>query len=46
MTVLINDLLFTYDLGIKTLYYHNTRDGSGETVKNPEESEDCDSCKV
>lgn len=46
MTVLINDLLFTYDLGIKTLYYHNTRDGSGETVKNPEESEDCDSCKI
>ena len=46
MTVLINDLLFTYDLGIKTLYYQNTRDGSGETVKNPEESEDCDSCKV
>ena len=46
MTVLINDLLFTYDLGIKTLYYHNTRDGSGETVKTPEESEDCDSCKV
>lgn len=46
MTVLINDLLFTYDLGIKTLYYHNTRDGSGETVKNTEESEDCDSCKV
>ncbi|CAD83167.1 ribonucleoside-diphosphate reductase 1 alpha chain [Candidatus Blochmanniella floridana] len=28
---LIADLLYAYKLGIKTLYYHNTRDGSSET---------------
>ncbi|MDG1815043.1 MAG: ribonucleoside-diphosphate reductase subunit alpha [Glaciecola sp.] len=30
MKLLIKDLLTTYKLGIKTLYYHNTRDGAGE----------------
>src|SRR5699024_10973776 len=28
MTQLIKDLLTAYKLGIKTLYYHNTRDGA------------------
>jgi len=28
MKVLLRDLLTTYKLGIKTLYYHNTRDGA------------------
>ena len=31
MKVLIRDLLTAYKLGIKTLYYHNTRDGAGAT---------------
>ena len=31
MKLLIKDLLTTYKLGIKTLYYHNTRDGAGES---------------
>jgi ribonucleoside-diphosphate reductase alpha chain len=30
MKLLLKDLLTTYKLGIKTLYYHNTRDGAGE----------------
>ena len=29
-SVLIGDLLKAYQLGIKTLYYHNTYDGKGE----------------
>ena len=27
---ILDDLLLAYTLGHKTLYYHNTRDGSGE----------------
>jgi ribonucleoside-diphosphate reductase alpha chain len=30
MKLLIQDLLTTYKLGIKTLYYHNTRDGAAD----------------
>lgn len=30
MRLLLKDLLTTYKLGIKTLYYHNTRDGASE----------------
>lgn len=33
MTQLIKDLLTAYKLGIKTLYYQNTRDGSNEFYK-------------
>jgi ribonucleoside-diphosphate reductase alpha chain len=36
--VILRDILMSYSLGIKTLYYHNTRDGQSETridvVKN------------
>ena len=31
MKQLLKDLLQAYKLGIKTLYYHNTRDGAGES---------------
>lgn len=37
MQVLIKDLLTAYKLGIKTLYYHNTRDGAAD-MENPLES--------
>jgi ribonucleoside-diphosphate reductase alpha chain len=30
MKLLLKDLLTTYKLGVKTLYYHNTRDGASE----------------
>lgn len=39
MTVLLQDLLTAYKLGIKTLYYHNTRDGQ-------EDPDECISCKI
>ena len=29
MKVLLQDLLYAYKMGVKTLYYHNTRDGAG-----------------
>ena len=30
MKQLLRDLLFAYKMGVKTLYYHNTRDGQGQ----------------
>ena len=36
---MIQDILTTYKLGIKTLYYHNTRDGSTDAqIDTPVES--------
>lgn len=47
---LIKDLLIAYKFGIKTLYYHNTRDRSEEIQKNVilDLQEDCESgsCKI
>lgn len=44
MSLLIEDLMYSYKLGHKTLYYCNTHDGSGEA----KEEDDCDSgaCKI
>ncbi|GGX54464.1 class 1a ribonucleoside-diphosphate reductase subunit alpha [Saccharospirillum salsuginis] len=44
MQQLISDLLTAYKLGVKTLYYHNTRDGAGEDMNE----DDCASgaCKI
>ncbi|PTY38690.1 ribonucleoside-diphosphate reductase subunit alpha [Saccharospirillum sp. MSK14-1] len=44
MQKLISDLLTAYKLGVKTLYYHNTRDGAGAEL----EDDDCASgaCKI
>jgi ribonucleoside-diphosphate reductase alpha chain len=37
MKVLLKDLLTAYKLGVKTLYYHNTRDGADDTsIKQPD----------
>jgi ribonucleoside-diphosphate reductase alpha chain len=43
MKQLIQDLLTAYKLGVKTLYYHNTRDGA-----NDAHEDDCESgaCKI
>jgi ribonucleoside-diphosphate reductase alpha chain len=55
-SVLIGDLLRSYQLGIKTLYYQNTYDGKGdeEVVVDDEikaedlleMADDCDSCSI
>jgi ribonucleoside-diphosphate reductase alpha chain len=39
MKLLLKDLLTTYKLGIKTLYYHNTRDGATEKSDTEIENE-------
>ena len=45
--VLIKDMLIAYKLGLKTLYYHNTRDRSG-VQKTIQENNDCvgGACKI
>ncbi len=42
MQTMLRDLMVAYDLGVKTLYYHNTRDGSGE--REDEVEEEVDEC--
>lgn len=45
MKVLIQDLLTAYKYGVKTLYYHNTRDGADDTQAD---MDDCagGACKI
>lgn len=45
MKVLLKDLLTAYKLGLKTLYYHNTRDGADD---QQDDIDDCESgaCKI
>ena len=44
MKLLLRDLLNVYKWGIKTLYYHNTRDGAGESSEITEVTEKEDDC--
>lgn len=45
MKVLMQDVLTAYQYGIKTLYYHNTRDGADDTQAD---LDDCagGACKI
>jgi ribonucleoside-diphosphate reductase alpha chain len=55
-SVLIGDILKSYSLGLKTLYYQNTYDGKGDEEEEPtteltveemlQSDEDCDSCSI
>lgn len=38
MKLLLRDLLTTYKLGVKTLYYHNTRDGASDNSESDNNS--------
>lgn len=46
MKVLLQDLLTAYKLGVKTLYYHHTRDGADDSQEDM--ADDCDGggCKI
>jgi ribonucleoside-diphosphate reductase alpha chain len=52
MQTLLKDLLSVYKLGIKTLYYHNTRDGASDQFDDiiavEEEDDGCGggACKI
>ena len=45
MKIILKDLLTAYKLGVKTLYYHNTRDGADD---KQEDMDDCagGACKI
>ena len=47
MKQMLTDLLTAYKYGLKTLYYHNTRDGADDTQTDAPE-DDCASgaCKI
>lgn len=47
VNVILQDIIKAYKLGLKTIYYHNTRDG-GNASGNIEEDDGCDSgaCKI
>ncbi len=47
LKLVIKDMLLAYKLGVKTLYYHNTRDGYKDDA-HEEEDEDCagGACKI
>jgi len=44
---ILKDILTAYKLGVKTMYYHNTRDGASENMLGLED-EDCEggACKI
>ena len=49
MSQLVSDLIYAYQTGAKTLYYNNTRDGSGEDDDSSAAADDgCESgaCKI
>jgi len=49
LKLLLKDLLTAYKLGVKTLYYHNTRDGAADTQEDIiEEDDGCEggACKI
>jgi ribonucleoside-diphosphate reductase alpha chain len=50
MKLLLKDLLTAYKMGVKTLYYHNTRDGAsdGQDETATAQQDDCagGACKI
>ena len=46
MKVLLQDLLTAYKLGVKTLYYHNTRDGADDNQEDMVDDCDGGGCKI
>lgn len=46
MKKLIEDLLIAYKLGIKTLYYHNTRDGAKDDQEDIQINCESGACKI
>ncbi|MGY1488153.1 class 1a ribonucleoside-diphosphate reductase subunit alpha [Methylobacillus pratensis] len=46
MKQLLKDLLQAYKLGVKTLYYHNTRDGASEGGETGDDGCESGACKI
>lgn len=39
MKTILKDIIFAYSLGVKTLYYHNTRDGNNQEAEVAEKKQ-------
>ena len=46
MKILLKDLLNAYKMGVKTLYYHNTRDGANDAQADMEDDCAGGACKI
>ncbi len=46
MKLLLKDLLTAYQLGVKTLYYHNTRDGAADNQEDLDDGCAGGACKI
>lgn len=46
MKLLLKDLLTAYKLGVKTLYYHNTRDGAADSQSDMDDGCAGGACKI
>ncbi|MGY0398369.1 MAG: ribonucleotide-diphosphate reductase subunit alpha, partial [Ostreibacterium sp.] len=46
MKQMLKDLLMAYKLGLKTLYYHNTRDGADDVQGDVEDDCASGACKI
>jgi len=46
MKLLLKDLLAAYKLGLKTLYYHNTRDGASDSQEDMDDGCEGGACKI
>ncbi|WP_062264978.1 class 1a ribonucleoside-diphosphate reductase subunit alpha [Endozoicomonas arenosclerae] len=46
MKLLLKDLLTAYKLGVKTLYYHNTRDGASDSHEEADDGCAGGACKI
>jgi ribonucleoside-diphosphate reductase alpha chain len=46
MRVLLKDLMTSYKLGLKTLYYHNTRDGADDAQEDMVDDCEGGACKI
>lgn len=46
LSVMLKDLLTAYKLGIKTLYYHNTRDGADDSQNDLDDGCAGGACKI
>ena len=43
---ILKDILTAYKLGVKTLYYHNTRDGASDDIEVEDDSCAGGACKI
>jgi len=43
---ILKDILTAYKLGVKTMYYHNTRDGASESMLGSDEDCEGGACKI